>query len=302
MALPAKRRLLKFNFEEEGAHVALVSKGANGVPLLIAKSVNNLPSVSDYVKVQKALEQITVTLSMEEFLRKFFDMYYDDAEMLTKLLGFETEWESREKELGGVETWSHSDWLESRVDKFTIMKSLHENTVSNVDADDFIEILALQETIEKALLEHNPKGDPLVETVNVEKAQYEQLEKNANEKEVAVAKAAQLESEVATLQEELNVIKAAKEASALEVVKAQLVGLVAEDQLEGVAKSLHALGAEAAQPIIDSMTAAKTAVEKSTLFEETSHADEVVVEKSAAEKSAETRAAYLAEQAQKSIL
>lgn len=148
----------------------------------------------------------------------------------------------------------------------------------------------------------NPKGDPLVETVNVEKAQYEQLEKNANEKEVAVAKAAQLENEVATLQEELNVIKAAKEASALEVVKAQLVGLVAEDQLEGVAKSLHALGAEAAQPIIDSMTAAKTAVEKSTLFEETSHADEVVVEKSAAEKSAETRAAYLAEQAQKSIL
>lgn len=148
----------------------------------------------------------------------------------------------------------------------------------------------------------NPKGDPLVETINVEKAQFEQLEKNANEKEVAVAKAAQLENEVATLQEELNVIKAAKEASALEVVKAQLVGLVAEDQLEGVAKSLHALGAEAAQPIIDSMTAAKTAVEKSTLFEETSHADEVVVEKSAAEKSAETRAAYLAEQAQKSIL
>lgn len=148
----------------------------------------------------------------------------------------------------------------------------------------------------------NPKGDPLVETVNVEKAQYEQLEKNANEKEVAVAKAAQLENEVATLQEELNVIKAAKEASALEVVKAQLVGLVAEAQLEGVAKSLHALGAEAAQPIIDSMVAAKTAVEKSTLFEETTHADEVVVEKSAAEKSAEKRAAHLAEHAQNPIL
>tara|TARA_R110001592_G_C13193003_1_gene753614 strand:- start:63862 stop:64503 length:642 start_codon:yes stop_codon:yes gene_type:complete len=155
----------------------------------------------------------------------------------------------------------------------------------------------------------NPKGDPLVETINVEKAQFEQLEKNANEKEVAVAKAAQLESEVAiekaakeALQEELNVIKAAKEASALEVVKAQLVGLVAEDQLEAIAKSLHGIGAEAAQPIIDSMVAAKTAVEKSTLFEETTHADEVVVEKSAAEKSAETRAAFLAEQAQKSIL
>jgi ABC-type phosphate transport system auxiliary subunit len=147
----------------------------------------------------------------------------------------------------------------------------------------------------------NPKGDPLVETINVEKAQYEQLEKNANEKEVAVAKAAQLETKVATLQEELNVIKAAKEASALEVVKAQLVGLVAEDKLEAIAKSLHDLGTESAQPIIDSMVAAKTAVEKSTLFVETTHADEVVVEKSAAEKSAETRAAYLAEQALKSI-
>jgi hypothetical protein len=303
MALQAKRRLLKFNFEEEGAHIALVSKdqggAANGVPLLLTKSVSNLPSVSDYVKVQKALEQITVTLSMEEFLRKFFNMYYDDAETLVKLMGMQTEheyWKEQNPEL-----MSDSSFLEDKVSKFQLMKSLHDNTVSNVDADDFIEILALQETIEKALLEHNPKGDPLVDTINVEKAQYEQLEKNANEKEVAVAKAAQLETEVATLQEELNVIKAAKEASALEVVKAQLVGLVAEDQLEGIAKSLHALGAEAAQPIIDSMTASKTAVEKSTLFEETTHADEVAVEKSAAEKSAETRAAYLAEQALKSI-
>jgi hypothetical protein len=305
MATKATRRLMKFNFEEEGAHIALVSKeqggAANGKKLLIAKSLNNLPSVSDYVKVQKALEQITVTLSMEEFLRKFFDMWSDDAEMLTKLLGFETEWESYQTEQPAIAI-SHLDWLEEKVSKFQLMKSLHENTVSNVDADDFIEILALQETIEKALIEHNPKGDPLVETVNVEKAQYEQLEKNANEKEVAVAKAAQLETEVATLQEELNVIKAAKEASALEVVKAQLVGLVAEDQLEAIAKSLHGIGAEAAQPIIDSMVAAKTAVEKSTLFEETTHADEVVVEKSAAEKSAEKRAAHLAEHAQNPIL
>ena len=307
MALPAKRRLLKFNFEEEGAHVALVSKGANGVPLLIAKSVNNLPSVSDYVKVQKALEQITVTLSMEEFLRKFFDMWYDDAELLVKLMGLQTENEYWREQ--APEASSDAEWLQERMSKFQLMKSLHENTVSNVDADDFIEILALQETIEKALLEHNPKGDPQVDTINVEKAQYEQLEKNANEKEVAVAKAAQLENEVAiekaakeALQEELNVIKAAKEASALEVVKAQLVGLVAEDKLEAIAKSLHDLGTESAQPIIDSMVAAKTAVEKSTLFVETTHADEVVVEKSAAEKSAETRAAFLAEQAQNSIL
>ena len=303
MALQAKRRLLKFNFEEEGAHIALVSKdqggAANGVPLLLTKSVSNLPAVSDYVKVQKALEQITVTLSMEEFLRKFFDMWYDDAETLVKIMGMQTEheyWKEQNPEL-----MSDSSFLEEKVSKFQLMKSLHENTVSNVDADDFIEILALQETIEKALLEHNPQGDPLVETINVEKAQFEQLEKNANEKEVAVAKAAQLETEVAALQEQLNVIKSANEASALEVVKAQLVGLVAEDKLEAIAKSLFALG-DAAKDIIESMSVQKATLEASTLFTETTHADEVVVEKSAAEKSAEARAAFLADHAQNSII
>lgn len=309
MATKAKRRIYSFDFEAEGAHVALVSKdqggAANGVPLLIAKSTKNLPEVSDYVKVQKALEQITVTLSMEEFLRKFFDMWSDDAEMLTKLLGFETEYENYEasaETAGSDGYYSHSKWLEDRLSKFTIMKSLHEGSAESISADDFIEILSLQEKVEKALNEQNQNGDTQVDKIQVEKAQYEQLEKNANEKEVAVAKAAQLEADLVALQEEISVMKAAKEAEALEVVKAAIKDLVAEDKLESVAKALHAMDKDAAEAVIASMTATKTTLEKSALFEEVSHGEEIDVEKAAKDAKAKARQDHLAKDAEQAIV
>lgn len=303
------RRLFKFNFEEEGAHVALVSKeqggGANGKKLLVAKSLNQLPKVDDYVKVQKALEQITVTMSMEEFLCKFFGMWSDDAEMLTKLLGFETEHENYKATMEANKddsTYSHSAWLESRLDKFTIMKSLHEGSTESISADDFIEILSLQEKVEKALNELNTNGEIPVDKIQVEKAQYEQLEKNANEKEVAVAKAAQLEADLVALQEEISVMKAAKEAEALEVVKAAIKDLVAEDKLESVAKALHAMDKDAAEAVIASMTATKTNLEKSALFEEVSHGEEIDVEKAAKDAKAKARQDHLAKDAEQAIV
>lgn len=86
----AKRKLSNFNFEAEGAHIALVHKDqggpANGVDYaLITKATKDI-TVKD---VEKASE-VTVTLNIVDFLRKFFDLWYDDALVLAAVMSLKT--------------------------------------------------------------------------------------------------------------------------------------------------------------------------------------------------------------------
>ncbi len=73
--------------------------------------------------VIKALQQVTVSMSFEEFLRKFFYMWSDDAELLAKLLGFETELENEAAEtlmMSGSKLGTHStEWLEWRMESIS---------------------------------------------------------------------------------------------------------------------------------------------------------------------------------------
>lgn len=86
-----KKRLSKFNFEDEGSAVALVSSEqggpANGVPTLLTKSTKN-------VNVEKATEEeiqkaATVDLQMPllEFLTRYIGMWIGDAEIIAGMLG-----------------------------------------------------------------------------------------------------------------------------------------------------------------------------------------------------------------------
>jgi multidrug efflux pump subunit AcrB len=287
----AKRKLFNFDFDTHGAHVALVSKdqgnAANGYKLIATKATNTGIQPTDVVKVQKALEQITVTMSMEEFLRKWFGMWYDDAELLTKLLGYETEYEAYQREEAakmqdGMEVWSHSKWLEERISQFTIMKSLSENPNQTISDEDFIAITTLQSQIEKSLQQQNEE-DPL--KIQVEKARYEQLEQVEQAHEAAVAEATQLkveksalEVEVAELRTQVQKAKEEQEAVEFAAFEASLKDLVSAEELTAVAKSLFVMKAtspEAADVVIKSLQSKKELVEKSDLFQETTTGDEV---------------------------
>jgi multidrug efflux pump subunit AcrB len=284
----AKRKLFSFDFDTNGAHVALVSKdqghAANGYKVLVTKSTASGIQPTDVVKVQKALEQITVTMSMEEFLRKWFGLWYDDAEMLTKLLGYETEYEAAQAaaQSDGMDVWSHSKWLEERISQFTIMKSLNENPNQTISDEDFIAITTIQSQIEKSLQQQNEE-DPL--KIQVEKARYEQLEQVEQAHEAAVAEATQLkveksalEAEVAELRTQVQKAKEEKEAAEFEAFQETLKDLVSAEELTTVAKSLFVMKAtspEAAEVVIKSLQAKKQLVEKSDLFEETTTGDEV---------------------------
>jgi hypothetical protein len=298
----AKRKLFNFDFDTNGAHVALVSKdqggSACGYSVLVTKSTNSGIQPTDVVKVQKALEQITVTMSMEEFLRKWFGMWYEDAEMLTKLLGYETEYEAYQREEAakmqdGMEVWSHSKWLEERISQFTLMKSLSENPNQTISDEDFIAITTIQSQIEKSLQQQNEE-DPL--KIQVEKARYEQLEKVEQAHEAAVAEATQLkveksalEVEVAELRTQVQKAKEEQEAVEFAAFEASLKDLVSAEELTAVAKSLFVMKAtspEAADVVIKSLQAKKELVEKSDLFQETTTGEDVQVDPEQIKKAA----------------
>lgn len=128
---------------------------ANKRPVsLLMKSDLKAEDLSE--EVIKNLQQVTVTMSMEEFLSKFFGLWQTDAELLTKLLGFETELENKMSQ-GEMEDdpwekmWSeaHQDWLENEMQNFSILKAgvLGED----LSLSDKYQIILIQQTFEKAV-------------------------------------------------------------------------------------------------------------------------------------------------------
>jgi hypothetical protein len=144
----AKRKINSLDFTGKNAAVALVSKdqggAANGVPTLFFKAAN----FSDEF-VSKA-QQVRVTLELPDFLRKFFGLYYEDAEVLAAMMGY------KRPELE-VETEDYyEDYIESKLASFEILKSLHESdnltdTLSTLDEDEYLSMLKDQALVEKAL-------------------------------------------------------------------------------------------------------------------------------------------------------
>jgi hypothetical protein len=240
----AKRVLKKFDFSKDDHCVSLVGgdlgHAANGFKTLVIKA----SAPEETIEIKKALEQITLKLSMEEFLRKFFDMWSDDAEVLTKLLGFETEHEAyvkANKERKGSEDnydWEaeHTKWLESRLSQFTIMKSMNEGKVESITKSTFNEIVALQQSIETALTEHFTTKEKQMEELELAKSAL-----SAKEAELAtqVDLVKSLEAKVTELESQLAVVKAAEEKAQFDEFAAQLKGLVADDKFENVAKAMY---------------------------------------------------------------
>lgn len=264
----AKRHITEFNFEEDGASVHLVSKkqggAANGFTTLIKKSnsTSQLPDVED-VDIQKKLEQIQVTLSMEEFLRKFFDMWYDDAELLTAMLGFETEHEAYMKSLEeDSEHMTHADYIASKLSSFEIMKSMHEGERPQVSALDIVTILELQENLEK--------HEEIMDKVSIEKSRFTELEANESKLATEVELRKSLEAQVQELNAELDTIKKAQADAEAVAMKARIEGLVAEDKIEAMAKSLLAMDKESSDLMIETLSGSAKRVEASDLFVEKS--------------------------------
>lgn len=149
MTIKKATRVLKdISFEHDGAHVALVSKEqggpANGHDYALVMKSNGFSQEA----IQK-MQSVQVTLELPEFLRRFFDMYYTDSEVLARLMGYVPE-EVEDDDIYGSEAY-----YAERLESFTIMKSLNEaedklKALSLLNETEYLALLNDQVKVEKA--------------------------------------------------------------------------------------------------------------------------------------------------------
>lgn len=280
----AKRVLSNFDFTEKGSHLALVHKdqggAANGYPTLVMKATGKYSPEF----LEKATH-IQVTLTFEEFLRKFFDMWYDDAEILATMLGMQDDEEDD----------NYQDYVERQVEKFEILKSAHEsknkvNFLSSLDEEDYLGLLKAQETIEKAFkdAEQVAGKQPAKKTAVSKKTQS--LKKkavpadNTQENNMETIAKAQYDADIAAqqvelqkaladikkAQEEVEVYKAKEKVELQKARKADLLGAIEiEDEAEKLFKAVGELDADKFKDVVEVIKALNAKVDNSGFFKET---------------------------------
>ena len=292
MTEQARKRLSNFNFEGEGSHVALVGKHqggpANGVTTLLTKATD---AITDE-QVDKAT-MVQVEMNIVDFLTTFFNLWYEDAVILAKIMGLDTEPEEQEES----EDWWEK-YINEQVSAVTLMKSLVmdkseaevHKAIASLKPEELLSLLETQKKFEQALSSQegvnvsNGTTSPSVEKSNnkgnemsefVTKAVHEEQISKAVEE--AVAKAVEeKEKEIVAKQVELDaaleVVKGLEAKEKESVEKARKAVLkdagVAEDQVEVLYKSTEALSAEAFDTVAKAMAKDKKAVEESDMFKE----------------------------------
>lgn len=287
-----KRRLTDIRFDHEGAHVAVVHRDqggpANGMPVLTIKAVNDVPE-----EIVEKAAKVSVTMDFEEFLVKWFNMYYEDAEVLANLLGME-----KEEQPSDMYDYQgeHRKWLEEKVSAIQIMKSVYasqdvKKAFNELSYKESLAVIEAQSMLEKAMSsveegknvpvtkgqempttkEENLMEDVIQKALHVElveKAVQEAVLKAAEEKAAVeeILKAAQAELE--GVKADVAVFKAKEAEAVVKGRKEALKAVLAEDQVEDMFKATEALDATAFEVVVKSLAAKAKALEESDLFKE----------------------------------
>lgn len=184
----AKRKLTDINFEKEGSHLALVHKvqggGANGRTTLVMKATDKYSPEF----IEKA-SQVKVTLSLPDFLGKFFHVWGDDAEILATLFGYtpseddsgeyeqESFWcwyQKKAAKEGNLDYWGdpltratdedRKQWLSEQLQGIEILKSAtlakgSTDFINSLTEEQYLNLLKDQEFIEKSFTKLEVKKD-----------------------------------------------------------------------------------------------------------------------------------------------
>lgn len=290
----AKRKIVSLDFSGDNHAVSLVGPltggAANGYETLITKSTRS----EEFIK--KASE-VTVTLEITEFLRKFFYMYYEDAEVLARSLGYTTAMmddeaeDAAEKALEAqMETTpdpedDYAAYIANRVSSFQIMKSLEgkdsvDSELSNLSDDEFLGLLKDQEMLESFVTKTKAKKpvEPVVkETQVIQESVTEPIvEQKVDESEIEKSlKNTQVELEKATieLQKALDKISAFERKEKEQIEKSRFEEISKAVLVESAAKAIFEAVKESNEEVFKGVVSALTeltkAVESSDLFNET---------------------------------
>ena len=286
----AKRKLSEISFSHEGAHLALCSKsqGAanNWNKALIMKANNFSPEF-----IQK-MQQVQVTYELPDFLRKVMGMYYEDAKLLARMIGYV----EPEKEEEDYDDW-YENYIEEKLQSFTIIKSLHEaknlpEALSKLTEQDYLDVLQDQMLIEKALKteldkeEKSSKSDTSTKSVENTKVEVATSKSKKKIKEPQMTQAAEVvdksdfvaleksmnETKV-ELQKALDQVKAFEDEKKQAVIKSKTDAVNAlikdEKQAAAVVKAALALDDQADfEALVSVVKALVEQVDKSDMFKE----------------------------------
>jgi hypothetical protein len=263
----AKRKLTDINFEKEGSHLALVHKvqggGANGRTTLVMKATDKYSPEF----IEKA-SQVKVTLSLPDFLEKFFHVWGDDAEILATLFGYtpseddsgEYEQESfwcwyREKAAkeGNLDYWGdpltratdedRKQWLSEQLQGIEILKSAtlakgSTDFISGLTEEQYLNLLKDQEFIEKSFTKlevkkdvNNGGGEPQQSKANTADTQENKMTQETIEKAQYDAKEVELQKALADIQkakEEIELFKAKEKEAVEKAREAEVIAAVVD--------------------------------------------------------------------------
>jgi hypothetical protein len=102
-------------------------------------------------EILEKASKVQVTLPIEEFLSKFFNLYGSDAEVLARVLGYSTE--SMEADDPDRYLQEYNDYIEQKVESFVVMKSMQDGAVdalANLEGSQYLKLLQDQAMLEKA--------------------------------------------------------------------------------------------------------------------------------------------------------
>lgn len=286
MTVEKKRVLKDITFSGKDSHIALVHKDQGGAANLqnysvVLKGANFTPEFVE--KMQK----VQVTMETPEFLRRFFDMYYEESEILARVLG----WKPTEEE---SDDW-YEDYIDEKVKSIKILKNLHDSEDLQADLlalseKDYLQLLRDQAKVEKALGrvesvkkrlgKETPKSGDDNNTAdagdtkeNTEMTvELDTLQKSLADKEVELKKALERLDAI----EKANAEKAV--ADKIAKVEAQVED---EAHREVVAKAALALDDADFEKFVDVLKTLKEKSANSDLFQEKGVAGTQVVEKAA---------------------
>lgn len=287
----AKRKLSDISFEHEGAHVALTSKAqggpANQEPFALVMKSN---FSKEFVE---KMQQVQVTMELPEFLRKFFSVYYEDAEVLARMMGYVKPEEEED------DSDSYEDYYEKRIQErlasFTVLKSMEKvddvtTILATLDEDAYLTLLKDQEAVEKALMNSEAEKKAASEegaTEAVAKAKEtvtkaedapsgetkQKLGKSMDEENQVVELQKALEDQKALLTKALEQVAAfeAEKKEAIVKAKTAKIETIVKDKAQSAALVKAAVALESEEDFnafVTSVEALVASVEKSALFDE----------------------------------
>jgi len=254
----AKRLVHEYRFDKDTHHVALVHRSQGGAAngyteALVMKSVDDI--LDD--DIEKAT-MVKVTLPFEDFLEKFFNVYSDDAEILTAILGFTDKEDMSEQDKSEMSWEEYKAECEKEKQDFInsveILKSVKEGTetIQDLNVASLLSIRSTQGKFEAYLEKSkNPvkqsKKETPVDKDEVQKAKDElnsvqaQLAEMQKAKEAADSALALALADVQKAKDEVEVMKAEKLADVQKARLAQLEAVKPKEEAAELFKSLSPL-------------------------------------------------------------